>query len=108
MSRRRNKKSSVWSKIIIFVLVLVLAAVIFGRKGEEKEKDTEWQEGSMLRIGDTQVDYREGMVYLNAVQQEYEQYYGSDIWKYQVDAQGNTLGQLIKDQTLEQIIYIKE
>ena len=107
MSRRKNKKSSVWPKIIIFVVVLVLAAVIFGRKGEDKEKETVWQEGSMLRIGDTQVDYREGMVYLNAVQQDYEQYYGSDIWKYAVDARGNTMGELIKAQTLEQIIYIK-
>lgn len=107
MSRRRNKKSSVWIKIFIFVAVLVLAAVIFGRKGEEKEEATVWQEGSMLRIGDTQVDYREGMVYLNAVQQEYEQHYGSDIWKYAVDSQGNTMGEVIKDQTLEQIIYIK-
>lgn len=107
MSRRRNKKKSVWPKIIIFVVVLVLAAVMFGRKGEEKEKETVWTEGSMLRIGDTQVDYREGMAYLNAVQQDYEQYYGSDIWKYAVDSQGNTMGSVLKEQTLEQIIYIK-
>ncbi len=107
MSRRRNKKSSIWPKIIIFVAILVLAAVIFGRKGEDKEKETVWQEGSMLRIGDTQVDYREGLVYLDAVKADYEQYYGSDIWKYEIDANGNTMGQVIKDQTLEQIIYIK-
>lgn len=107
MSRRRNKKKSVWPKIIIFVVILVLAAVIFGRKGEEKEEETKWLEGSMLRIGETQVDYREGMVYLNAVQQDYEQYYGSDIWKYAIDSHGNTMGEVIKQQTLEQIIYIK-
>ena len=107
MSRRRKKKSSVWPKIILFVVILVLAAVIFGRKGEEKEEETKWLEGSMLRIGNTQVDYREGMVYLDAVQQDYEQYYGSDIWKYAIDAQGNTMGEVIKQQTLEQIIYIK-
>ena len=107
MSRRRNKKKSVWPKIIIFVVILVLAAVIFGRKGEEKEEETKWLEGSMLRIGDTQVDYREGMVYLNAVQQDYEQYYGSDIWKYAIDSHGNTMGEVIKEQTLEQMIYIK-
>lgn len=107
MSRRRNRKSSPWPKIVIFVAVLVLAAVIFGRKGENKEEETVWQTGSMLRVGDTQVDYREGMVYLNAVREEYEQHYGSDIWRYAVDAQGNTMGQIIKDQILEQIIYIK-
>ena len=107
MSRRRSKKKSVWPKISIFVVILVLAAVIFGRKGEEKEEETKWLEGSMLRIGDTQVDYREGMVYLNAVQQDYEQYYGSNIWKYAIDSQGNTMGEVIKEQTLEQMIYIK-
>jgi len=107
MSRRRNKKKSIWPKILIFVAILVLAAVIFGRKGEEKEKETVWQEGSMLRIGENQVDYREGMVYLNAVQKDYEQYYGSDIWKYAIDSEGNTMGEIIKKQTLEQIIYIK-
>lgn len=107
MSRRRNKKKSVWPKILICVAVLVLAAVIFGRKGEEKEEETVWQEGGMLRVGNTQVDYREGMVYLNAVQKDYEQYYGSDIWKYAIDSEGNTLGEVIKEQTLEQIIYIK-
>ena len=107
MSRRRNKKSSVWPKVFIFAVVLVLAAVIFGRRDEEKEKETVWQEGSMLRVGDTQVDYREGMVYLNAVKEDYEQYYGSDIWKYAVDSRGNTMGEVIKEQTLEQIIYVK-
>lgn len=107
MSRRRKKKKSVWPKIVIFVAVLVLAAVIFGRKDEEKEKETVWTEGSMLRIGDTQVDYREGLVYLDAVRQEYEQYYGSDIWDYKVDSQGNTLEKMIKAQTMEQITYIK-
>ncbi len=107
MSRRRNKKNSVWLKIALFVAVLVLAAVIFGRRGGEKKEETVWQEGSMLRVGTTQVDYREGMVYLNAVQEEYEQYYGSDIWKYAIDPDGNTMGEIIKNQTLEQIIYIK-
>ena len=52
MSRRRNRKSSPWPKIVIFVAVLVLAAVIFGRKGENKEEETVWQTGSMLRVGD--------------------------------------------------------
>lgn len=107
MSRRRNKKRSVWPKVLIFIVVLVLSAIIFGRRGEEKPEETKWQEGSMLRIGDTQVDYREGMVYLNAVQEDYEQYYGSDIWKYAVDSQGKTMGEIIKEDTLEQIIYIK-
>jgi len=107
MSRGRNKKKSLLPKILLFVLVLIVAAVIFGLKSGNKKEETIWQEGSMLRIGDNQVDYREGMIYLNAVQEDYEQYYGSDIWKYAVDSHGNTMGEVIKDQTLEQIIYVK-
>jgi len=107
MSRGRNKKKSLLPKILLFVLVLIVAAVIFGLKSGNKKEETIWQEGSMLRIGDNQVDYREGMIYLNAVQEDYEQYYGSDIWKYAIDARGNTMGAVIKEQTLEQIIYIK-
>lgn len=68
---------------------------------------TVWNDGSMLRIGDSQVDYREGIVYLRAVQEEYEQYYGSNIWMYAVDGQGNTVGELVKEQILEQMVYIK-
>lgn len=107
MSRRNNKKKSVLPKLVLFVVLFVLAAVFFGRKGDEKEKETVWQEGSMLRIADTQVDYREGMIYLDAVKQDYEQYYGSDIWKYEIDSMGKTMGEVIKAQTLEQMIYIK-
>ncbi len=109
MSRGRNrKKSTIWLKLLLFVAILVVgAAFFFFRDQEEKEKETVWQEGSMLRIADIQVDSREGMVYLHAVQEDYEQYYGSDIWKYVVDSRGNTMGEVIKDQTLDQIIYVK-
>lgn len=107
MNRRRKKKRRALPKLLGFIIILVAAAVFFGRSGEEKEKETVWLDGSMLRIGDSQVDYREGMVYLDAVQRDYEQYYGSDIWDYAVDAQGNTMGSVIKAQTLEQMIYIK-
>lgn len=105
--KKNKKKRSVWPLFLLVVVALVAAAVIFGRKQDNEVKETVWQEGSMLRIADTQVDHREGMVYLDAVREDYEQHYGSDIWKYAVDAQGNTMEQVIKDQTLEQIIYVK-
>lgn len=108
--RSRGRRKTVWPWILLLVVIVAGAAVwFFGRKEnvEEQEKKTVWQEGSMLRIGDHQVDYREGMVYLDAVKEDYEKYYGSDIWKYAVDSHGNTMGEVIKKQTLEQIIYVK-
>ena len=92
MSRgRKRKKNTFWWKVLLFILILIAAAIFLGRSQEEKAKETVWQDGSMLRIGDLQVDAREGMVYLDAVQADYEQYYGSDIWNYVVDSQGNTM-----------------
>lgn len=107
MTRRRKKKNTLWLKVCLFVVIFVVAAVFFLWKDMKKETKTVWQEGSMLRIGDTQVDYREGMIYLNAVQEDYEQYYGNGIWDYVIDSEGTTLGSRIKEDVLEQIIYIK-
>lgn len=95
-------------KICMVLLLCFSTLVLFSGCGLGKgNQKTVWNDGSMLRIGDLQVDYREGMVYLQAVQEEYEQYYGSDIWMYAVDGKGNTVGKLVKEQILEQIIYIK-
>lgn len=95
---------------IIAMLSLLCIMVSFAGCSLLQKKDpkqTVWTDGSMLRIGDTQIDYREGLVYLQAVQEEYEQYYGSDIWMYAVTGNGDTLGELVKQQVLEQIMYIK-
>ncbi|MGN0506269.1 MAG: SurA N-terminal domain-containing protein [Lachnospiraceae bacterium] len=101
--RKYNRKKGAVAFLLCFCMLLSFAGC--GRN--KKEQKTVWNDGSMLRIGESQVDYREGMVYLQAVQEEYEQYYGSDIWMYAIDGQGNTLGELVKEQILEQIIYIK-
>lgn len=110
MSKREKKnRRTIWIKLLLFVVIFVFAGLYFVlREQEETDKNkTNWQNGSFLRIGDTQVDYREGMVYLDAVREDYEQYYGSDIWKYAVDSHGNTIGSWLKKQVLDQIIYIK-
>ena len=66
-----------------------------------------WQEGRVVRIDDTQVDYREAMLYLQSTKEEYEAMYGEEIWQYELAEDGSTLGEWVKDQTLEQIIYMK-
>ena len=66
-----------------------------------------WQEGSVVRIGDIQVDYREAMLYLQSTKEEYEAMYGEAIWQYKLAEDGSTLGEWVKEQTLEQIIYMK-
>lgn len=107
--REKKKRSTIGVKLLLFVVIFVFAGGFFMlREQEQTDKSkTSWQNGSFLRIGDVQVDYREGLVYLDAVREDYEQYYGSDIWQYAVDSHGNTIGTWLKQQVLDQIIYIK-
>ena len=112
MSRRKEKKKKArtfFARFFVFIAIFVFAALFFVIREQEQtgKQKTQWQTGCFLRIGDTQVDAREGLVYLNAAKEDYEQYYGSDIWEYVVDAQGNTIAAVLKEQVLEQITYIK-
>lgn len=102
---RKQKQNHRIAGTLLLCGILLLTGCGLLHRGEKDE--TVWTEGSMLRVGNSQIDYREGLVYLQAVQEEYESYYGSDIWMYAVDGRGNTLGELVKQQVLEQIIYIK-
>ena len=102
--REKKTRSTLVVKLLLFVAIFVFAVGFFLlREQEQTDKTkTNWQSGSFLRIGDVQVDYREGLVYLDAVREDYEQYYGSDIWKYAVDSHGNTIGTWLKQQVLDQ------
>lgn len=107
--RERKKKNTFFARLLVFVVIFVFAGLFFVMREQEagQSEKTEWQDGSFLRVGDTQVDVREGLVYLNAAMEDYEQYYGSDIWTYVVDARGNTIADVLKEEVLEQITYIK-
>lgn len=91
----------------LFAIILILVLTLSGCAVKKEEEGTKWAEGVYLRIGDTQVDYREGLVYLDATRRDYEQYYGSDIWSYVVNAEGGTLGDVVKQQVLDEMIYVK-
>ncbi len=68
---------------------------------------TEYMDEAVVTIDDTEVGYREAMLYLQAAKREYESAYGSEIWQYKLTEDGTTLGEWVKNQTLEQIIYVK-
>ncbi len=74
---------------------------------EKKDDTVGWVDGAMLKVGEQQIDYREGLVYLDATKKDYEQYYGTDIWNYRIKTNGDTLGITVKEQVLESIIYVK-
>ena len=68
---------------------------------------TEYMDKAVVTIDGAEVGYRETMLYMQAAKQEYESAYGEDIWQYVLHEDGTTLGEQVKNQTLEQIIYVK-
>lgn len=68
---------------------------------------TEYMDDSVVTIDGVEVGYREAMLYLQAAKQEYESAYGEEIWQYILNEDGTTLGEQVKNQTLEQIIFVK-
>ncbi len=101
-----------------FLLCLLLGAAMLcyaGCKGDGKKTDaptkapdrTEYMDESVVTIDGTGVGYREAMLYLESAKREYENAYGKGVWQYELEADGTTLGEWVKEHTLEQMIYIK-
>ncbi len=105
--RRKKKKNGKAVLLVLTAAALILAACCLWEHMSERDRKTQWQEGCFLKVGDVQVDIREGMVYLDAAKSEYEKYYGEEIWDYPVDANGSTMESVLKEEVLEQIVYIK-
>ena len=68
---------------------------------------TEYMDETVVKIDGTEVGYREAMLYLQAAKREYESAYSGEIWQYILNEDGMTLGEWVKNQTLEQMIYVK-
>lgn len=100
------------------VAILLMCFVLIGTAGCKKKPDssvtptgpvdrTEYMDDAVVTIDGTGVGYREVMLYLQAAKQEYESAYGGEIWQYMLNEDGTTLGEWVKNQTLEQVIYVK-
>lgn len=101
-----------------FLLCLLLGVALLwgaGCKGDGKKTDapsktpdrTEYMNETVVTIDGTGVGYREAMLYLESAKREYENAYGKGVWQYELEADGTTLGEWVKEQTLERMIYIK-
>jgi foldase protein PrsA len=58
-------------------------------------------------IGNTKVYYNEAMAYLKSIQENYEDDYGKEIWDADILGNGETFGNMIKDEVLNQITELK-
>ncbi len=91
----------------MLLVLMLLPGGCGALKREENKEETEWIEGAMLKVGDLQIDYREGLVYLDATRREYERYYGTGIWDYKINDKGLLLGNAVKAEVLDSMVYLK-
>lgn len=58
-------------------------------------------------IGGSKVYYNEAMVYLKSAQEKYENDYGKGIWDVDILGNGETFGEMIKNEVINQITELK-
>lgn len=61
----------------------------------------------MVTVGNIDVSYSEAMVYLRTAQQIYESEFGNDVWSYDLYGNGTTVGAVLKQEVLNQIIQLE-
>ncbi len=99
-----------------WIAVLLCIAMAFGmvacKKDEnDKQEELPTSEGFtndvVMRVGGTDVSYAEANIYLQSMQEEVEALYGKDIWDFVFTSEGDTYREIMKEDVLERIIYIK-
>lgn len=99
---------------------VLLAGVVFlgGCSNKTEEKDSTVSPAAteapkpeknqvVLTVGEQKLTYAELVLYLRSKKQETESLYGEDIWDYKIDGEGTTYEEMLKEQILEDIKYIK-
>lgn len=111
-------------KKIISRFIIVFAAILlcFGGCEEDSSAEPEISGGGdviegkvmevnkdtvILTVGDNKTAYNEMLLYIRSYMQKIESLYGSDIWNYELDENGTTYSEMLKDKILEEIKYIK-
>lgn len=90
--------------------VISVSKELIGVSGTGVDKEDEMlinPEESILSVGDIEVSGSEAMVYLKAAQKLYEGEYGDQVWSYDLYGNGTTLGALLKQDVLKQMIEVK-
>lgn len=61
----------------------------------------------MVQVGNIEVSYSEAMVYLRTAQGIYEKEFGNDVWSFDLHGDGTTIGTILKQEVLNQIIQLE-
>ena len=98
-------------KLLVLLLVLMLLLTAGCGKDGDSPKELPTSDGFtndvVMKIGTSEVSYKEANIYLMSMREEVEALYGSDIWDYVFTRDEITYSELMKQQLLEKIEYIK-
>lgn len=104
---RRIRKILALMMIGVF-LTGTLTACKKNRGGDKKLPSSQgFTKDVLMRIDGTEVSYAEANIYLLSMREEVETLYGEGIWDFRFTRDGRTYSELMKDELLEKIIYIK-
>lgn len=92
---------------VMMAVLLMIACIGCGDSSKEDAVTTGFLPDTVFTVADRRVSLAEWNLYALAQISEAEEMYGSNIWDYPVDANGTTLGEAMKEDIREQIVYIK-
>lgn len=102
--------------VAILILAVIIGGILLGRfiyrntsikEIVQNKKDAASKNDIVATIEGNNLTESECRVYLVALSARIEGIYGSEIWDYRVNEEGQNYRQMLKDQMLEKLIYIK-
>ena len=105
-----------WRKFAAAAAVILMIALTAGGCGlmsdktgddDTHELTTSFLEDTVFTVSDVRVSLTEWYLYALRQIADIEAMYGEDIWDFKVDTEGKTMWDAVKDDIMEQIIYIK-
>lgn len=87
----------------IEVTAYTVGSVVSESSGESQISKDE----IMVTVGNIDVSYSEAMIYLRTAQKIYETEFGNEVWGFDVYGNGTTIGSVLKQEVLDQIIQLE-
>lgn len=110
MKIERNRRKT-WS-VLALVMVLLLTTVCGAACGGEKEgvdetlsAEEQAQQDAIIQVGEKYVGLDEIMFYVLCLRQQYEGYFGEEIWS--VDVGGRSFEEMCKEDVFNEIVQLK-
>ncbi len=105
----RRRPAAVFAVILITVSLLAGGCGLRDKQNDDdiSELTTSFLDDTVFTVSDVRVSLTEWYLYALRQIADIEAMYGSDIWGFSVDTEGTTMWDAVKNDIMEQIIYIK-